>query len=74
MEAPFAKEVAMSTGTLFFLIAAMCLVAIALGGGILSMINGGRIGERSTTQWMALRVVSQAAAVVLLLIAVLSAN
>ncbi len=53
------------------LFAAFGAVVISLGGGILSMINGGEIGHKDGVQWMTMRVGFQAVAFVLLLLALL---
>lgn len=60
-----------------FMILTFCAfiaVLISLSGGILAMVNGGEIGHKNETQWMAWRVGCQAAAVVFLLLAMLIKN
>lgn len=56
------------------MVAAFVAVLISLSGGILAMVNGGEIGHKTETQWMAWRVGLQALAVVLLLLLLLSRN
>lgn len=56
------------------LFAAFGAVVISLGGGIMSMINGGEIAHKDGERWMTLRVGFQAAAFVLLLLALLAKN
>ena len=53
---------------------AFLAVVISLSGGIFAMVNGGEIGHRNETQWMAWRVGCQLAAVVFLLLAMLARN
>ena len=60
----------MSTMKLLVVAALLCVVA-SLAMGMLSLGRGGHTSERSSAQFMTLRVVFQAAAVALMLLALL---
>jgi Hypoxia induced protein conserved region len=60
----------MNMFSLFIIVAALAAV-YALASGVSSMAFGGEVNHRSSVQWMTLRVVFQAAAVVLILLSLL---
>ena len=61
----------MNMFTLFVLVA-VAATLVALASGISSMAFGGQVGHRTSAQWMIWRVVFQAAAFVLILLALLA--
>lgn len=61
----------MSILTLLVLLAAAATV-VSLVSGISSMVYGGEIGQRNSAEWMVWRVVFQAAALLLIVMALLT--
>jgi hypothetical protein len=60
----------MSMMAFLVLVAMLCVVG-SLGLGIAAMANHGEVGHRTSAEWMTLRVVFQALAVVLMLVALI---
>ena len=56
--------------TLFIVIAAVAVV-VSLASGISAMVHNGQVGHRTSAEWMTWRVAFQAAAFVLILLALL---
>jgi hypothetical protein len=61
----------MSMMTLLIIAAMLCVVG-SLGLGIAAMANHGEVGHRTSAQWMTMRVVFQAVALALILLALLT--
>ena len=56
--------------TLFVVVAAVAVI-VSLASGIVAMVHNGEVGHRTSAEWMTWRVALQAAAFVLILLALL---